>query len=284
VKTQLFNNNDTQRQSVAHWQDTTDTLQNLFNYERVGLITDMDGTVSPIVPVPDDAQPTERNRQLLRQLHEHLALVAVVSGRAVADVRARIGLPQLVYIGNHGLERWQDNQVVASPQAAAFRPKLNAAIAHIKPRMPEGMWIEDKQVTLSLHYRDAENPQEVAKNYKPMLFEIAEEHGLRLFEGRMIFEMRPPLNINKGTIFEQLVAEYDLQAALYLGDDTTDADALKMAQVLRQSDTCYSFAIGVTSDETPLAVLESSDFLVNGVDDVEVFLGWLLSAAIASVS
>jgi trehalose 6-phosphate phosphatase len=146
------------------------------------------------------------------------------------------------------------------------------------------MWIEDKVVTLSLHYRDVENPQETAKEYKPTLKAIADKHNLKVFEGRMIFELRPPLDINKGTIFEQLVKEYDLQAALYIGDDTTDADALKMAQKLRESGACYSLAIGVTSDETPALVLESSDFLVDGVDGVEDFFGWLLSAAKASES
>ena len=74
-----------------HWQDATEMLQGLFDYERIGLISDMDGTLSPIVPVPSDAAPTDRNRDLLQQLNRQLALVAVVSGRAADDVRERVG-------------------------------------------------------------------------------------------------------------------------------------------------------------------------------------------------
>ena len=267
-----------------NWQTATDTLKQIFQYERIGLVIDMDGTISPIVPVFSDAQPTERNRQLLAQLHEQLTLVAVISGRGAGDVRERVGLPQLVYVGNHGIERWQNNETLIPPDAAEYRPKIEAAISELKERMPEEMRIEDKHISVSVHFRDAPNAEEIGRNYRPMVFEIAEENGLRLFDGRMVFELRPALEINKGTVFEQLVREYDLQAALYIGDDTTDADALSKAQELRQSETCLSFAIGVLSDETPAAVLAASDFLVDGVEGVELFLDWLAKSLSASAS
>jgi trehalose 6-phosphate phosphatase len=267
---------------VTYWYEAKDSIRKVFNYERVGMITDMDGTLRPIVPVPSAAQPTERNRKLLRDLNQKLALVAVVSGRAVQDVYQRVNLPELVYAGNHGLERWQNGEVVASPQAARYRSHLEAAIQTIKPQMPAGMWIEDKQVTLSIHYRDTANPTQTARTFQPIFAEIADNHNLKLFQGRMIFELRPPLNVDKGTIFKQLVEEYKLQAALYIGDDTTDADALKMAQSMRESGACYGLAVGVDSDETPAVVLELADVLVFGVTGVEDFLDWFLKAAIAS--
>ena len=152
---------------MTHWQDAFEQIKQLFNYERVGLITDMDGTISPIVPVPSDAKPTEQNRSILQQLHKQLTLVAVVSGRAVADVRERVDLPELTYVGNHGLERWKNNQVILTPQAAPCRSNLEAAAAQIKTLMPTGMWVEDKQATLSIHYRDTENPQQTAQRFAP---------------------------------------------------------------------------------------------------------------------
>jgi len=267
---------------MTDWQDNLPLLKKLFDYERIGLITDMDGTVSPIVPVPSDAAPTERNRHLLQQLHKQLALVAVVSGRAVDDVRQRVNLPELTYAGNHGLERWQNGKVVLAPQAKPYRPNLEKAADLIKNLMPDGMWVEDKQATLSVHYRDTEDPAETVEHYTPRFEEIALENDLKLFQGRMIFELRPPLDVDKGTIFKQLVEEFELDAALYIGDDTTDADALKMAQHLRQIYACYSIAVGVASDETPDVVTTSSDVLVSGVSGVESFLDWLSSASSAS--
>lgn len=267
---------------MTQWQDKLSVLEKLFDYERIGLITDMDGTVSPIVPVPSDAAPTEKNRDLLQKLYSQLTLVAVVSGRAVDDVRERVNLADLTYAGNHGLERWQDNQVVLAPQAKPYRPNLEKAQEQIKAMMPPGMWVEDKQATLSVHYRDTENPLETAEYYAPRFEEIAVANDLKLFQGRMIFELRPPLDVDKGTIFKQLIEEYALDAALYIGDDTTDADALRMAQHLRQEKVCYSIAVGVESDETPFVVTESSDMMVSGVSGVEDFLEWLSKAASAS--
>jgi trehalose-phosphatase len=98
----------------------------------------------------------------------------------------------------------------------------------------------------------------------------------------MVFELRPPIQSNKGTAFYHLVQQYRLDAAVYLGDDTTDADALRMARQLRQAGTCYALGLGVASDHTPSVVRDSADLMINGVQDVEAFLSWLLNACMAS--
>lgn len=267
---------------MTHWKDNLALLKELLTYDRIGLISDMDGTLSPIVPVPSDAKPSEKNRVLLQELNQRLSFVAVVSGRAVDDVRQRVDLPELSYVGNHGLERWQDNAVVLAPLAKPYRPNLEKAIHQIKEMMPDGMWVEDKQATLSVHYRDTDNPAQTAEHYHSHFEEIAIENDLKLFQGRMIFELRPPLDIDKGTVFKQLITENSLDAAIYIGDDTTDADALKMAQHLREKNICYSISVGVASDETPDSVLSSSDMMVDGVSGVEDFLEWLLKSVSAS--
>ena len=104
--------------------------------------------------------------------------------------------------------------------------------------MPEGMWIEDKKATLSVHYRQTQDPDQVAEAQRPRVKAIAEEHDLKFFEGRRIFEVRPPIEINKGTAFKAVIEEYNLDAAMYIGDDVTDVDALRVAQHLRGSGTC----------------------------------------------
>ncbi len=266
-----------------YWQDAISTsLLTLINHQRIGLITDMDGTISPIVAVPSAAQPTPRNRALLQQLHHHLALVAVISGRGAADVRARVDLPELVYIGNHGLERWHDGRVEVAPTVVPYRPQLEAAKQRVEAQQPDGVWVEDKGATLSIHYRNTTQPDVTATALRPILERITTEHGLRLFAGRMVFEVRPPIDVDKGTAFHQLIHDYQLDAALYLGDDTTDVDALRMAQHLREQGVCYALAVGVESDDMPPAVGAASDVMVSGVSDVEALLDWLLTALSAS--
>ena len=94
--------------------------------------------------------------------------------------------------------------------------------------------------------------------------------------------MRPPVEIDKGSAFRDLVGQHDLEAALFIGDDTTDAAALRMARRLRAEGRCYAVGVGVESDSTPAAVLDSADVFAEGVAGVEALLAWLVEARMAS--
>ena len=265
-----------------YWENAKSELLKAVKKTRLGLISDVDGTLSPIVDVPDEARVTPRNLELLATLRTQLTLTAVISGRAAEDVFHRIRLPGLVYIGNHGMESWQGGNVIISPEAAAYRDNLSAAIVEIKPILVTGMRFEDKGATLSVHYRQTNDPERVATELKPLMQGIAEKHGLHLTQGRMVFEFRPPVEIDKGTAFEELVKAYKLDAAFYLGDDTTDVAAFLATHRLRGSGQCLAYGLGVESRGTPQAVLTEADYLVQEVAGVESFLDWLSKARIAS--
>lgn len=265
------------------WLETHDSLLREFlSHKRIGVVTDMDGTLSVMAPTPGEAVITPRNHDLLRELHEKLALVAVVSGRGVADLRERVGLPELTYVGNHGLEMWENGRVVVMPEAEPYRPALVKALDEFRPHVIPGMLVEDKYATASIHYRLTENPDAVRDTLAPRVHEIARRHGLKSFEGHRIFELRPPVEIDKGTAFQHLIRDHALDAAVFLGDDTTDADALRVARALRDGDQCFAIGVGVDASGTPASVRETADILVKGVAGVEEFLGWLSSAASAS--
>lgn len=274
------------------WSAVTATLLRPFaGPGRIGLVSDVDGTLSPIVPRPEDARVTPRAQALLAALKPHLALLAVISGRAAADVQARVGVPGLVYVGNHGLERWQAGRVIPAPEVAAFRPALEAARDALHTRLLPGMTLEDKGATLSVHTRQTADPDATDAAFAPLAEAVAADHGLRLFQGRRVFELRPPLEVDKGSALRGLVSEFHLDAVLYLGDDTTDVDALRACVELRDPhrdahrdthrDTdpvCYGLGVGVAADETPRAVLEAADVWAEGVSGVEELLAWLLDA------
>ncbi len=250
--------------------------------ERVGLVTDVDGTISPLAPTPTEAQVTPTSRDLLRRLAGQIALVAAISGRAADDLHDRVGLPELIYVGNHGMERWHDGRVEELPAARAARPALQKVIDAISGRLLPGMILEDKRVTISIHYRLAADPAAVQAEFAPLIAQVSRENGLSFFQGKMIFEVRPLLDVDKGTAFAQLIADYELEAAIYLGDDVTDADALRKAQALRAAGSCFAVGVGVESAETPSVVQESADLLVTGVSGVEFCLVWLSNALSAS--
>jgi trehalose 6-phosphate phosphatase len=268
---------------LLHWRDAINTsLKRLLAKPRLGIVTDVDGTISPIVAHADMAQVTPRNKELLRDLVELLPLVAVISGRSSTDVRERVSVPGIVYIGNHGLERWVEGRIEVLPEVSASRPAIEAAIeAAAKIQVP-GLWVEDKGATISVHYRQTENPTAIRASYQSVVRAIAVENGLNFSEGQMVFELRPPLNYDKGSAFRELVSKHELDGALYLGDDITDLAALKAARDLKQDGVCFALGVGVVTEGGPEAVRENADLYAQGVPDVEALFSWLLNARSAS--
>ncbi|RPI97226.1 MAG: trehalose-phosphatase, partial [Chloroflexi bacterium] len=109
-----------------------------------------------------------------------------------------------------------------------------------------------------------------------------EARNLMMFQGHMIFDLRPPIGVDKGTAFQQLVERHQLDAAVYLGDDTTDLDAMRMARDLRERGLCYAVGLGVVSDYMPPVLPDHADAMLDGISGVEAFLEWLLIAVSAS--
>ena len=268
-----------------YWHEAKTTLlKPLFDGARIGLITDFDGTLSPIVPDPDAARATEDNTTHLRELVPQLTLLAFVSGRAAADLQQRVALPGAVYVGNHGLERWTDGEVSTHQDIAPYLDILSQLASQIETLDLDGMRVENKRATLSVHYRNTADPTAAASQLKTFLQPLIDANGLKLFSGRMVYEVRPPVEVNKGTAFRDLVRDYQLDAAIFIGDDTTDADAMKAARSLRDAGQCYSLAFGVESDDTPGIVRDSADLLLEGVPGVEDFLSWFKKSVSASSS
>lgn len=239
---------------------------------------DVDGTISPIVVHPEEAKIPTNIKKLLAELSANIFLVGVISGRTVEDIVHRVGISDLVYIGNHGFERWINGESVIRPQVAQFRLALEAAMEDIRllPELRAGMYIEDKGATISIHYRQSKLKKFVNEKVKPKIQAVAKRHQLVFSEGRMVFELRPPIKINKGTAFEKIVEEHKLDAALYIGDDITDIPGLLKTQELRKNTKCLSYGIGVKSGDR--SVLDASDFFASDIPDVEVLLSWLLMA------
>ncbi|MFP4323742.1 MAG: trehalose-phosphatase [Anaerolineales bacterium] len=260
-----------------HWQAATETsLRDLIAHPRVGLISDFDGTLSPIVNDPQRASISPHKRELLATIAAYLPLVALISGRGVADLQRRVEVPNLVYVGNHGLERWVNGNVVLEPEAEAHRESLQTLQRIV--RLPAGMEWEDKSATLAIHYRSANDPPSAAEAFWPRLQEATAKLGLRANQGRMIFEIKPPVDIDKGTSLTRLAQDYNLGAVIVMGDDVTDVDAMRAAQNLRDEGRCAALNLGVRSPEMAQEVRDHSDLFLSDTDDVEDFLAWLLDA------
>ncbi len=208
---------------------------------RAALFLDVDGVLAPIVPRPEDARVPDETRDELRRLNERYALVACISGRAGADAQRVVGIPELVYVGNHGLE--------LDGEAPGWGERLQRFLAN-------------KQLTASLHYRGSRD-QVAARAALEDVKARAEREGLVARFGRKVLEVLPPLDAHKGTAVRQLLAERHLKRALYAGDDTTDLDGFRALDGL-----ALSVRIAVASEEGPAALREAADLTVAGPQEL----------------
>jgi trehalose 6-phosphate phosphatase len=234
------------------------------------VVTDIDGTVSAIAPTPAEAMVDPGAKAALALLAERLTAVAVVSGRAPRDGVAMVGLPELIYVGNHGLERIARGTPWTHPVAAEAQPAIAAALAEIEiaaRAAADVPWllIENKGVTGTVHYRLAPDQIAAAALLEPLARAAADRHGLRLTSGRMIFEVRPALAVNKGTAIRELAQDLDLRGIVFFGDDVTDVDAFRALRELRDAGEAATLRVGVLGPDTSPAVLAEIDMSVVGV-------------------
>ena len=213
--------------------------------ELTALLLDVDGVLAPIVDVPHEAVVPEETRTELARLHRRYALVACISGRSGADARRIVGLPELVYVGEHGLE--------LEPEAAAWSERLHAFAATVD-------WedVERKPLTITFHYRRADDEAEALKMLDAVATR-AHREGLVPRFGRKVLELRPPVAAHKGTAVAHLLRERRLERALYAGDDTTDIDAFNAVGALP-----LGVRVAVSSPEGPPELLGAADLVVDG--------------------
>jgi trehalose 6-phosphate phosphatase len=210
--------------------------------DRAAILLDVDGTLAPIAARPEDARVPEKTRAEVTRLAGRYALVACVSGRTGEDARRLVGVDGVRYVGSHGLE--------LEPEAADWRDRIRSFAAGVD-------WpVEDKELTVSFHYREAGDESAALAELEEVA-ERARREGLVPRFGRKVLEIRPPVRADKGTAVRHLLADADLQRALYAGDDTTDLDGFRALGGLE-----LGVRVAVSSDEAPEDLVRGADIVV----------------------
>jgi trehalose 6-phosphate phosphatase len=235
---------------------------------RTAILTDVDGTIAPIVLNPADAAVPEPTRGLLRSLAKRYALVGCLSGRRAVDARRIVGLDELAYSGNHGFELLLpgEEEVRPDPSLDGHEQDAPTFVANLDRSELDrvGITTEDKGAIVALHWRGAEN-EGAAESVAHEIASEAEWQGLIPHRGRKVLEIRPNVPVNKGIAIAALLPMRPVDAALYGGDDRTDVDAFTALRTLREDGRLDATAcIAVVSDESPAEVAGNADLTVDG--------------------
>lgn len=261
----------------------TQNIQDVLVHRPLGLVFDIDGTLSPIAPTPDMARLHPDVTGLLEQaMNKPDVYVAIVTGRAVDNGAAMINLGRLTYIGTHGLE-WSEglpssSSVYTLQEAADYidpgKQLLDIAEHHLSG-LP-GFIVERKRVGGAVHYRLCPDPVEARLQIFSLLKEPAEKLNMILSEGKQVVEIKAPLKINKGKAVRKLVERFDLSGVIFAGDDRTDLDAIKEIAEMR-SEGISGLSIVVKHLDTLPELLEHADVVVEEVEGMVKLLSELVA-------
>lgn len=227
-----------------------------------GLLTDLDGTLAPIVSDPYAARPLPAAVEALRTLRSRLAVVAVLTGRAAHDARRMLGDDAFLVIGNHGVE-WLEPGAseAATRDDLAWAP---AAVHEVVARLDLGgdVWVENKRLSATLHFRNAPDPDATRDRLRAALGDLS-DRGLVVRPGRKSLEIRPAAAGDKGTALQAVISRYALRGVLVLGDDVTDLDMFRAATEARAAGRleAAAFAVG-GAGEVPPAIEAAADLVL----------------------
>lgn len=218
--------------------DCWEAIKKEIRGRQIFLFLDYDGTLVPIADTPAQAAISEQTKKLLERLSAHRRLkVAIISGRALSDIKKVVGVKGIFYAGNHGLEL-EGPKIKFRSQVS---PGLKSVIREVYKKMLNGLskirgaLIEDKGLTISAHYRlvDSKDRGRFLSKFCEITAPYAAQNKIKINQGKKVYEIRPPVDWNKGRVVLWLLARQqfllgeDKVFPVYIGDDITDEDGFR---------------------------------------------------------
>jgi trehalose-phosphatase len=261
----------------ATWEELLEPLR--AEPAKAAILTDFDGTLAPIVERAEDAALLDGARAVLERLIDRYGLVGAVSGRRAAEVRGLVAIDGLYYAGNHGLELLLPGDEAARPdptidgrerEAAEFLAAIGAGRLDAVGLRPE-----DKGPIQALHWRGAADEERAEATAQEIAAE-AGRAGLEARWGRKVLEVRPVGGGGKDAAVSALLAQGELDRAVYAGDDRTDVDAFRRLGELRDAgELTAAVRVGVVSAEGPAEIAADADVTVSDPAGWLEILAWL---------
>lgn len=238
------------------------------------LICDFDGVLTPIVADPTTSAMSGQVASALGRLTRHLGLVAVLSGRPLAFLKERVQVPGIPLLGSYGIEQLRDGEPVLAPGTQPWLGKVRGAAEQLAGHFADwpGVFVEEKAVSVAVHWRRAQDQQAAEAEILRVTADIAEATGLRAEPGKLVSELRPPIDVDKGSAVNELLRDQNPAVVAYAGDDLGDIPALQM---VRDRHHGYALVVDHGAETNPeLLKLASQRF-----HGPEAFGSWLTELA-----
>lgn len=251
----------------SHWTDDRERLsERLSAPPRLLVACDFDGTLAPLAPRPEDVRLPDETCAILRHLTTEAGVhLAIISGRALADVQGRVPVPVDCFAGTHGLELAGHGLDGDRAQAATLQPRLALIATALERRLGgiPGLLVENKRLALAVHYRRVD-PADWERIARTVAEVAASDDAFRLQPGHRVVEILPDLAWDKGEALKQIAGRLGIprSAVVYLGDDTTDEAAF------RAIPNGTSVSVGSSRPST-------AHWMARCPDDVRRLLAWV---------
>jgi len=241
------------------------------------LLSDYDGTLTPIVSRPDEAVLSPEAREKLYAVAQKPTFsVGIISGRSLSEIKVMVGVEGIYYAGNHGLEIEGPGLKLINPAAVAAQAEIRDLARQFEAKLggTEGVIVEDKGLSLSIHYRLVKESEvsAVAEIFRQITSPWLRKGKIGVTSGKKVWEVRPPIDWHKGKAAEAIIKEIkavlkcEQLLTIYLGDDTTDEDAFRVIHRPQG----WSIFIG---RENPSS---NAGYFLNSASEVMTFLSRLL--------
>ncbi len=219
------------------WNKLSDKVKRA---EHILLLSDFDGTLSPIAKKPELATLPELTKTRLQELTQIPRLtLGVISGRNIKDLQQKTGINDIIYTGNHGLQIESPGIHFVHPIAETAAEILSGMSDDMKLFFSEneGILVENKGLTLSLHYRLADETQieEITRIFNSITAPFVSSGKIKITSGKKVYEVRPAVDWDKGKAIEYIVQKLGFKSkplVLYMGDDVTDYAAFRATNKL----------------------------------------------------
>ncbi|MGV9374995.1 trehalose-phosphatase [Nonomuraea sp. NPDC003707] len=240
-----------------------------------GFFFDYDGTIAPIMRDPGAVFPVAGALERLQVLARLVSKVAIVSSRPAAYLRDRFSdAPQLRLFGLYGMQTVENGRVRTDAEAEPWAPVMRRVAEEAARDLPREILIEDKALIVALHYRSAPALRGAVERWSSRK---AAELGLREQYGRMVVELRPPVERDKGTVVAREIET--LTRAWYFGDDLSDGRAFDALRGREERDPAFmGVRVAVANTETGDELARVADFTVESPEDTPALLDHVISA------